>query len=59
MISKEKILQLAWCEQLNVWIREKERYKKTESNIAKVRAERAWEELLDIERIIKEKGYNA
>ena len=44
---------------MNVWIREKERYKKTESNIAKVRTERAWEELLDIERIIKEKGYNA
>ena len=59
MISKEKILQLAWREQLNVWSREKERYDKTESNIAKVRAERAWEELLDIERIIKEKGYNA
>ena len=59
MISKEKILQLAWREQLNVWSREKERYEKTESNIAKVRAERAWEELLDIERIIKEKGYNA
>ena len=59
MISKEKILQLAWREQLNVWSREKERYEKTESDIAKVRAERAWEELLDIERIIKEKGYNA
>lgn len=59
MISEERILQLAWREQLNAWGREKERYDKTESNIAKVRAERAWEELLDIERIIKEKGYNA
>lgn len=59
MISEEKILQLAWREQLNVWSREKEHYDKTESNVAKVRAERAWEELLDIERIIKEKGYNA
>lgn len=59
MISEERILQLAWREQLNVWSREKERYKKTESDVARVRAEKAWEELLDIENIIKEKGYNA
>jgi hypothetical protein len=59
MISEERILQLAWREQLNVWSREKERYEKTESNVARVRAEKAWEELLDIENIIKEKGYNA
>lgn len=59
MISEERILQLAWREQLNVWSREKERYDKTESNVARVRAEKAWEELLDIENIIKEKGYNA
>lgn len=59
MISEEKILQLAWREQLNVWSREKEYYEKTESNVARVRAEKAWEALLDIENIIKEKGYNA
>lgn len=59
MISEEKILQLAWREQLNVWGREKEIYEKTESNVARVRAEKAWETLLDIENIIREKGYNA
>lgn len=59
MISEERILQLAWREQLNVWSREQELYQKTESNVARVRAEKAWEELLDIENIIKEKGYNA
>jgi hypothetical protein len=59
MISEEKILQLAWREQLNVWGREKEIYEKTESNVARRRTEKAWEELKEIENIIREKGYNA
>ena len=58
MISEKEIYNLAWREQLSVWYRERTIYEKTESNVARIRTERAWQKLQDIERLIKEKGYN-
>ena len=57
-MTEEKIYNLAWREQLNVWGKEKEHYDRTHSELSRLRTEKAWNELLELEKMIREKGFN-
>jgi len=53
-MTQQRVLKLAWREALRVWTVEKEFLEKyPDDELAKIREERAYKELIDIERMAR------
>ena len=52
-MTQERIMELAWNELLMRWGREKEHYESHQNEIAKYRMEKAWNEMKELEAIIR------
>ena len=57
-MTEERIYKLAWSQQLMVWGKEKDALDRLPDNeIAQIRERKAYERLIEIENMMKSKGY--
>lgn len=57
-MTEERIYNLAWSQQLMIWGKEKDALDRLPDNeIAKLRERKAYERLIEIENMMKAKGY--
>ena len=57
-MTEEKIYDLAWSQQLNIWGKEKDALDRLPDNaITQAREREAYQKLIEIEEMMKAKGY--
>lgn len=57
-MTEERIYNLAWSQQLMIWGKEKDALDRLPDNeIAQIRERKAYERLIEIENMMKAKGY--
>ena len=58
LMTEERIYKLAWSQQLMIWGKEKDMLEKHPTNeITKLREKYAYKRLIEIEKMMDEKGY--
>lgn len=57
-MTEERIYKLAWMKQLDIWEKEKDALDRLPDNeITRAREEKAYKRLIEIENMMKAKGY--